>query len=548
LAIQTELIRVVQSLSFCQDLDSVMAVLREEARQLTRADGVTVVLRDGDQCHYAEESAIAPLWKGRRFPMKACISGWCMLHREQVVIPDIYADPRIPHDAYRPTFVKSLAMTPIRTEDPVGAIGAYWADPHQATTEELQILQDLGVSAAMALANVQLIAELRAANRRKDEFLSMLAHELRNPLAPLRNALHVLRLRGGEKEAVEQAGELMERQVQHLAHMVDDLLDVARFTSGKIALRRERLNLARVVRHAVEDRRSMMEEAGISLELELPEIPVWVTGDATRLAQVLGNVLDNARKFTPAGGGVTVQLSLEKPERQAVVAVRDTGIGIEAKLLPEIFEVFAQADRSLDRTSGGLGLGLAVAKGLLDLHSGTIEARSAGIGQGAEFILRLPHDQELPALAEGPGTSRTAQNPLRVLVVEDNRDSAEALRMLLEICGYEVMVAFSGTEGVEIAQAARPDAVVCDIGLPGMDGFTVAEHLRRSPETAAARLIAVTGYGQEEDRQRALEAGFDVHLVKPVEPGKLLEHLVCDPAFRQSAGEAPGGFTEQNML
>jgi signal transduction histidine kinase/ActR/RegA family two-component response regulator len=544
LTIQTELIRVVQSLSFCQDLDSVMAVLRDEARHLTQADGVTVVLRDGDQCHYAEESAIAPLWKGRRFPMKACISGWCMLHREQVAIPDIYADPRIPHDAYRPTFVQSLAMTPIRMEDPIGAIGAYWAGRHQATPEELQILQDLGVSAAMAFANVRLIEELKAASRRKDEFLSMLAHELRNPLAPLRNGLHVLRLRGGVSQTVEQVGELMERQVEHLARIVDDLLDVARFTSGKIALQRERLDLARVVRHAVEDRRSVLEAASLSLLLELPETPVWITGDPTRLVQALGNVLDNAGKFTPAGGGVTVQLAVEEQGRQVAVAVRDTGIGIDAKLLPEIFEVFAQADHSLDRTGGGLGLGLAIAKSLLELHGGAIEARSAGIGQGAEFILRLPCDQEPPALADGTGASRPAENPLRVLVVEDNRDSAEALRMLLEICGYEVALAYSGTEGVELAQAVRPDVVVCDIGLPGLDGFTVAGHLRRNPETAMARLIAVTGYGQEEDRQRALEAGFDVHLVKPVEPGRLLEHLACGPAF-QRTGEPPNTFAAQ---
>jgi CheY-like chemotaxis protein len=276
------------------------------------------------------------------------------------------------------------------------------------------------------------------------------------------------------------------------------------------------------------------------LGLELPETPVWITGDATRLVQVLGNVLDNAVKFTPAGGGVTVRLAVE--DRQAVVAVRDTGVGIEAELLPEIFEVFAQADHSLDRTGGGLGLGLAMAKSLLALHGGSIEARSAGIGQGAEFILRLPCDQEPPALADGPGASRPAESSLRVLVVEDNRDSAEALRMLLEICGYEVAVAFSGTDGVEMAQTARPDVVLCDIGLPGMDGFAVAELLRRNPETAAVRLIAVTGYGQEEDRQRALEAGFDVHLVKPVEPGRLLEHLVCASGFRQPPGEAPDAF------
>lgn len=378
-----------------------MAVLGAAARRLTEADGITVVLRDGDLCHYAEENAIAPLWKGRRFPMTACISGWCMLHREQVAILDIYADPRIPHDAYRPTFVKSLAMTPIRSEEPIGAIGAYWASRHQAAAEELEILQSLGDSAAMAFANVHLIEELKAASRRKDEFLSMLAHELRNPLAPLRNGLHVLRLQGQDPETARRVQALMERQVTHLTRIVDDLLDVARITSGKVELRQERLDLTHVVRQTVEDRRGLLEAASVSLRLELPEVPVWVAGDATRLIQVLGNVLENAGKFTPAGGEVAVRLDVDGPARQAVVAVRDTGIGIEAEVLPRIFEAFAQADRSLDRARGGLGLGLAVARGLLERHGGAIEARSDGLGQGTEITLRLPCDPEPPALADG---------------------------------------------------------------------------------------------------------------------------------------------------
>ena len=523
--LQTELVRVVQRLSFCHSMDAVMAVLGEAARELTGADGVTVVLREGNLCHYAEENAIAPLWKGRRFPMNACISGWCMLHGEQVAISDIYADPRIPHEAYRPTFVQSLAMTPIRTEDPIGAIGAYWADRHTASGEELEVLQALGDSAAMAIANVRLIEELKDASRRKDEFLSMLAHELRNPLAPIRNALHVLRLQGNGGGPADRARELVERQVEQLTRMVDGLLDVARINNGKVELRHERLDLTRLVRQCAEDRRGLLESAGITLSLDLPQTPIWVLGDPTRLSQVLGNLLDNAGKFTPAGGRVTIRLAPDDRTRQAVITVRDSGVGIEPDELPHIFKVFAQASQSLDRSQGGLGLGLAVAKGLLDLHDGTLEAASDGPGQGSEFTIRLPQEQELPALSESAAATRPSEGHLRILIVEDNQDSAESLRLLLEVCGYEVALAATGPDGVEAAKAGRPDVVLCDIGLPGMDGFEVASTLRASPETAATRLIAVTGYGRDEDRRRALEAGFDAHLVKPVDPEKLLGHL-----------------------
>jgi signal transduction histidine kinase/CheY-like chemotaxis protein len=527
MALQTELLHVVQQLSFCPDMAGVMAVLRQSARELSGADGVTIVLRDGELCHYVEENAIGPLWKGRRFPLETCISGWCMLHREQVAIPDIYADSRIPHEAYQPTFVKSLAMTPIRREDPVGAIGAYWGFHHVATQQELEVLEALGDSAAMAIANSQLIERLQEANRRKDEFLSMLAHELRSPLAPLRNALHVLRLhqhlRGGEGEdAPARTLALMDRQMQLLARIVDDLLDVARISSGQVALRRERVDLARLVRQSVDDRRDLLEGAGLALDVELPETPVWILGDPLRLAQALGNTLENAGKFTPTGGRVSVRLAVNG---HAVVTVRDTGVGIDPEVLPHVFEVFSQGHQPLDRRQGGLGLGLAVSKALVELHGGEILAASEGAGKGALLTLRLPREEEPPALTEGARPAPPKKHPLQILVVEDNQDAAESLRLFLELYGYQVSLAYTGPDGVEAAKTVRPDVILCDIGLPGMDGFQVASALRRTPETATVRLIAVTGYGQEEDRRRALEAGFDVHLVKPVDPQKLLGYL-----------------------
>jgi signal transduction histidine kinase len=445
-----------------------------------------------------------------------------MLHRKPVVIEDIYQDPRIPQEAYRPTFVKSLAMIPIRSEDPLGAIGAYWAERHLATTEEMEVLKALGDSAAMAISNAQLIATLEESNRRKDRFLSMLAHEIRNPLGPLQNAIHILKLQGSKPETVAELQEVMGRQVRHLTQMVEDLLEVSRLNHGKVTLRRQRMDLARLVRQSVEDRRAVLEAAGLSLEVEVPDVPLWVMGDPTRLAQVMSNLLDNAGKFTRAGGRITVKLEAGE---EAVLTVRDTGIGIEPEILPLIFDVFNQADHSLDRPRSGLGLGLSVAKGLINLHEGSIEAESGGAGRGASFTVRLPREPELPALAEKSHAKKPVSTRLRVLVVEDNRDAAETLRLLLVACGYEVHVAYTGPDGVQAAGSTCPDVVLCDIGLPGMDGFGVAAALRQSPTTAGARLIAVTGYGQEEDRRRALEAGFDVHLVKPVDPEKLLGHL-----------------------
>jgi signal transduction histidine kinase len=364
-------------------------------------------------------------------------------------------------------------------------------------------------------------AQLVEADKRKDAFLAMLAHELRNPLAPLRNALQVMRLRGMADPALRQSQEMMERQVRHLARIVDDLLDVSRIMRGKIQLRPERLDLVRVVRTAVEDHRSIFQQAGLEVDVDLPELPVWVMGDSIRLAQVLSNLLHNAAKFTEAGGRVSVRLTVDRAGRRAEVAVRDTGVGIGPEMLPRLFETFAQADRSLDRSKGGLGLGLALVKGLVELHGGEVHAASEGLGCGAEVTVRLSVEPEPAALSEMPTYPKPDGRHLRILVVEDNPDSADSLRMVLELYGYEVSVAYTGTAAVKAAEEWKPDVVLCDIGLPGLDGYGVASRLRHSPVTAKARLIAVTGYGREEDRRRSHEAGFDEHLTKPVDPDAL---------------------------
>lgn len=358
---------------------------------------------------------------------------------------------------------------------------------------------------------------LREADRRKDELIAMLAHELRNPLAPIRTATELLRSAGTNDALVLHAREVIERQATHMARLIDDLLDASRVARGKIDLRTEPCDLRQIVRQTVDDYEASLNAAGITVCLEAGDRPVWVRGDRTRLAQALGNLLHNAGKFTRPGGRVTVRLSLEEEGRRAAVSVQDTGIGIAPALLPRLFDPFSQGDQGLDRSTGGLGLGLALVKGLIELHGGTVSVESPGEQQGSTFTLRLATSERAPA-PRGEHGSKGPKTGRRVLVVEDNHDAADTLRMLLAVAGFEVEVAYDGRAGVEAALAHLPEVVVCDIGLPGgMDGFAVARALRQHPETARAVLVALSGYGQPEDRRRSREAGFDAHVTKPVD-------------------------------
>ncbi len=371
---------------------------------------------------------------------------------------------------------------------------------------------------------------LDRAARARDEFLSMLAHELRNPLGTISNAIQVLRLRGHGDDAFKRAVETAERQVRHQAMLVDDLLEASRVTRGMVELRREPLDLSALLREVASEHRSLFAKARLKLSLELPEERLAIRGDRLRLSQALSNLLRNAVKFTPEGGRVTVRA--RAVNGRAEVSLRDTGTGISADLLPHVFEVFAQGDHGLDRSKGGLGVGLSVVKGLVELHGGEVVAESAGPGLGAEFILRLPIEPDPAARAialdrrSGLGLPVPAPpEPRRILVVEDNPDAAESMRDFLELSGHQVELACTGVDGVEAARHFHPEIVLCDLGLPGMDGFEVAAELRRDPTTASARLIAVTGYGREEDRRRSKAAGFDLHLTKPVDPARLRQVL-----------------------
>jgi PAS domain S-box-containing protein len=369
---------------------------------------------------------------------------------------------------------------------------------------------------------------LREADRRKDEFLAMLAHELRNPLAPIRNALHLVRMQGNGDNGMRPAWEVIERQVEQLVRLVDDLLDVSRITRGKIKLQKERVDLATVVARAVESSRPLIDARRHALQVTLPPGSLPVEADAVRLAQVLLNLLNNAAKYTPEGGRIS--LLVERADSQGVVRVRDTGMGIPAEMLPHIFELFTQVDRTLDRAEGGLGIGLTLVRRLTEMHGGRVEAHSEGPGQGSEFVVRLPLMQEEPpavALTESADPVRPARpSGRRVLVVDDNRDSAESLALLLRLFGNDVRTAHDGRQGLVVAETYRPDVVLLDIGLPGLNGYEVARQLRERPKLAGVVLVALTGFGTEEDRRQARAAGFDHHMVKPVDLDALQELLV----------------------
>jgi PAS domain S-box-containing protein len=416
------------------------------------------------------------------------------------------------------TFPMDLAVSEFRIES-----RRYFTGIVRDITERKRLEQELR----------QRVEELADADRQKNEFLAMLAHELRNPMAPMRNALHLMKMPGADEAMIVKSRDMMERQLEHLVRLVDDLLDVSRIIRGKIELRKETLDIATAVVRAVETAHSVIEAHGHGLKVELPSQPIWVGADLIRLSQIIANLLTNAAKYTDRAGNIT--LVVEHEDGQAVVRVRDTGIGITNEMLPRIFDLFVQGDLSLARSPGGLGIGLTLVKRLVEMHDGSVTACSAGVGKGSEFIVRLPTTsidharQKIEALdcALAPLAGRSRR---RILVVDDNVDAAESIAMILRVFGYDTRCTYDGPSVIEIARNYRPDVVVLDIGLPGMSGYEVAMQLRQQPEFARIPLVAVTGYGQENDRRRSFEAGFDCHLAKPVDPKALREFVERQPA------------------
>ena len=357
---------------------------------------------------------------------------------------------------------------------------------------------------------------LRAADRRKDEFLATLAHELRNPLAPMRSALQIMERRLDDAATRGRLLSMMDRQMNVMVRLIDDLLDVARIASGKVVLQRERLDLRRVVDVAVEGANPVVSSARHRLDVEMPDQPLWVLGDATRVAQVIGNLLNNAAKYTPQGGHI--QLRLTANQSEAVISVVDNGAGIPPPLLGKVFDMFAQVNRTLDRSQGGLGIGLSLVRKLVEMHGGVVAAESAGVDKGSCFTVSLPRIAEPEVAGElGPSPEALAiRGDFRVLVVDDNRDAADLLAMLIASDGYQTRTEYSGEAAIAAADDFRPRVIFCDIGMPEVNGHQVAERIRSNPMHATAVLVAVTGWGTEEDRRQSRNAGFDFHLTKPV--------------------------------
>ncbi|MBA4067049.1 MAG: hybrid sensor histidine kinase/response regulator [Isosphaera sp.] len=371
-----------------------------------------------------------------------------------------------------------------------------------------------------------LFRERESAARQKDEFLAMLAHELRNPLAPVRTTLQVLKLRHPDNRDTQAALVVAERSVKHLAHLIDDLLDVSRVTLGKFRLRSEQVDARDVIRFAAEAVRLRAQDKGVTLDLDTPDGPLPLNGDPTRLEQAVTNILDNALKYTPAGGTVRVRAAADGNE--VVVTVSDTGVGIDGAELPHVFDLFSQGDKSLDRTGGGLGVGLTIVKGLVELHGGRVSIASPGPNQGTTVEIRLPRGEESPA-ADPTEASPELAGRLKVLVVDDNRDGADSLATFLTLTGCETRTAYDGPEALEAYRDFHPEAVLLDIGLPGMTGYEVAERIRVTPGSDGVMIVAVTGYGRDEDRAQAKFVGFNHHLVKPVDLeaiGRLLTSAV----------------------
>jgi signal transduction histidine kinase len=427
--------------------------------------------------------------------------------------------------------VRSAAVLPLRARGRtlgVLTLCGTGADPRPGPAD-LDLAEDLAARAAVALDNARLYNDVERADRQKNEFLSMLAHELRNPLAPLRNAVHIMRVREPADPALAAARDVIDRNVTHLTRLVDDLLDVSRITHGRIQLKAEPVELTAVVDQAAEVSGPLIARHRHRLAIARPPAPVWVRGDATRLTQVVANLLNNAAKYTEDGGRITVTVAADGAD--AVIRVRDTGIGLMPGMLERVFELFTQAERALDRSQGGLGVGLSLVRRLVELHGGRVTAASDGPGSGSEFAVRLPRLADAPA-ADRPAEDRPpAATPAgrRVLVVDDNADAADSLALLLRVGGHEVRLAYSGPDAVAAAGAFRPHVILLDIGLPGMDGYEVARRLRAGP-AAGAVLAALTGYGQDEDRRRAAAAGFDHHFVKPVPPEAIQDLLAGVPA------------------
>jgi PAS domain S-box-containing protein len=513
------LLAVSRALSATRDPTETMRRVSREIARALGADMVGAYLADAAHdslwptAGYHVPRDLLDAFRRNPIPIKghpAIEEAW--FHRRAVWTDDMPGDPRVDPETLRHFPHQSDLFVPIRIKDrPVGGFFVIWWTTRRSVTEwEISLVQGISDLAGIFLENAQLYRETAEASRAKDEFLATLSHELRNPLGAIVNAVTALDHDAIGEERAARLRQIIHRQTHHLTHLVDDLLDVARATAGKIALVREPVDLGEVAMGCIRSLRESgrAHDRHVTVRVE----SVIVNADPTRLAQIITNLLDNAVKFTPSDGSVDVDVA--KEGQDGVIRVTDSGIGIDPAMLPRVFDLFAQAEQPLDRSVGGLGIGLALSRRLVELHGGTISAASEGRGRGAQFTVRLP--------LEGAGAAPPAQAvpvPDRgrtILVIEDNDDARESLRLLLESLGHRVLQAADGHQGVALALEHHPEVLLIDLGLPGLDGYEVARVVRADPVGNSALIIAVTGYGQVEDRRRSMEAGFDAHLLKPV--------------------------------
>jgi PAS domain S-box-containing protein len=431
--------------------------------------------------------------------------------------------------------IRSYACNPLLAGDRLlGTLSFASRFKDEFDADEVAFIETITSYVTVAYERLRLLNELQEADRRKDHFLATLAHELRNPLAPIRSAVQVLHLKGSQVPEARWARDVIDRQIDHLTRLIDDLLDVSRITLNKLELRRRPVALSDVITGAVESTRSFIEQRKHELTVTLPPEPIYLDGDFVRLAQVFLNLLNNAAKYTESGG--RIWLTAGRQANTLVVRVKDSGVGIPAEKLPRLFEMFYQVDASLERAHGGLGIGLSLVRRLVEAHGGSVEARSEGLGCGSEFIVRLPilieQPQSLPLEPSSEADSTTKH--IRILVVDDNRDSADLFAMFLRLRGHETFTAYDGAEAITAAERFRPEAVLLDIGMPHMSGEDVCRQIRATPWGRTLLLIAMTGWDQEESRRRILEAGFDAHLVKPVDHEAVIQLL--DARARSNVG------------
>lgn len=517
------------------ELEEVTTVICQAVRDLLHSDGATFVLHEEEKVRYTDENAIAPLWKGSSFPIECCISGWSIRERQPAVIEDIYQDQRIPHDAYRQTFVKSLAMMPVGPDEPIAAIGAYWATSHKATKYEIGLLKSLANLADLALSNARSYDEMRrarheaeAANRAKDEFLSVLSHELRTPLNAMLGWIRMLRIGMLDEERSEQAIEVIERNTRLQNSLIEDLLDVSRIISGKMRIETESVDLASIVKDSVEVLRPSASQKNLEFEFSVPDEALMLDGDATRLQQIVNNLVQNAIKFTPEG---KVEVLLRRAGDKARLVVKDTGVGIERDLLPFVFERFRQADASTKRSFSGLGLGLTIVQNLVELHGGTIKAESEGAGRGAVFTIEFPlanyQVEDISSNGETSPEEEPALKGARILLVDDDSDSLIPLQILLEKEKAEVVSVNTAEEALKKLSTGNFHILISDIGMPETDGYDLISKVRQLTieQNAFLPAIALTAYASNDDRRRALTAGFQRHFSKPVNFDEFLETI-----------------------